>query len=303
MVASAAATKKSIGAQILAFAWITLGAFFVAVALKCFLQPAQLIDGGIVGISMLCSTLFGSQYFPYFLVVFNIPFVILAYKQVGRRFVIKMVIAVILLAIFSFFLKDADIFAADILEVIVFGGLALGIGGGLIIRMGGALDGTEILAIIIHRRTGYTVGQIVFFINIFIFAMAGVVEGDWHPALRSFMTYIVAYKIMDTVIVGLDETKSVTIISANPRRVADLLMHELGLGVTLMYGRGGYTGEEKEIIYVIVERLQLSALKELVHKEDPSAFIAVENLHEVISGKPDSHATHKKGKGKRKFLV
>ncbi len=303
MPAQASSTPKTIGALIINYCWIALGAFLVAVALKIFLQPSKLIDGGVVGISMICATLFGKRYLSYFLVALSIPFVILAYKQVGKRFVIKMIVAVILLAIFAFLLSSIPVFEADILEVIVFGGLTLGMGAGLIIRMGGALDGTEILAILIHRKKGYTVGQVVFFINIFIFAIAGVVELDWHPALQSFMTYIVAYKIMDTVIVGLDETKSVTIISDNPRHIADLLMHELGLGVTLMYGRGGYTGEEKEIIYVIVERLQLSALKELVQKEDPTAFIAVENLHEVISGKSDGHATRKGPSGKRKFLV
>ncbi|MGE3954392.1 MAG: YitT family protein [Parachlamydiales bacterium] len=303
MAGQASSTPKTIGAKIIAYSWIALGSFLVAVALKLFLQPAQLIDGGVVGISMICASIFGKQYLSYFLVVLSIPFVILAYKQVGKRFVIKMIAAVILLALFSYLLSGIPIFGATILEVIVFGGLALGIGGGLIIRMGGAIDGTEILAILINKKKGYTIGQIVFFFNIFIFAVAGVVERDWHPALQSFMTYIVAYKIMDTVIVGLDETKSVTIISTNPRHLSDLLVHELGLGVTLMYGRGGYTGEEKEIIYVIVERLQLSALKELIQREDPGAFIAVENLHEVISGKGDGTATRKRPSGKRKFLV
>lgn len=285
---------KSLRHEIFAFLWMVLGTFLVAVALKIFLAPNGLIDGGVVGISMLCSYLFGREYLPYFIVALNIPFLILGLRLVGRRFVIHMLIAVVLLGIFSFLLNRAPSFHGDVLEVIVFGGLCVGIGTGLVIRMGGALDGTEILAIIINRRKGFTVGQVVFFFNIFIFAVAGFLEQDWHPALRSFMTYIVAYKIMDTVIVGLDETKAVRIIAQKPRRLADALMHELNLGVTIMYGRGGYSGEDKEILYVIVERLQLSELKELVHREDPTAFLAVENLHEVITGVSGHQFTRKK---------
>lgn len=279
--------------------WLALGAFLVAVALNLFLAPNQLIDGGMVGVSMIASRLFGQHYFPYFLVLFNLPFLVVGVKYLGKSFVLYMLLAVLLLALFSFFMPYLPIFEGDVLEVIVFGGLTLGIGTGLVIRMGGALDGTEILAIIVNRKKGFTVGQVVFFFNIFIFALSGWIVGDWHPALRSFMTYVVAYKIIDTVIVGLDETKSVMIISTRPIQVADMLMHKLGLGVTFMYGRGGYTGDEREIVYVIVERLQLATLKTLVHQEDPEAFIAVENLHEVITGKPGSHATRKRSLSKR----
>src|SRR5262249_25733476 len=161
----------------------------------------------------------------------------------------------------------------------------LGVGLGLIIREGGCLDGTEILGIIINRRTGFTVGQVVLFCNIFVFGAAGLVFKDWHPPLLSLITYIVVIRIMDSVIVGLDETKSVLIISAKSKAIADAIIHELGLGLTVMYGRGGFSGSEREILYVIVERLQLADLKDLILREDPSAFIAIENLHEV-TGKP-----------------
>ncbi len=157
---------------------------------------------------------------------------------------------------------------------------------GLIIREGGCLDGTEILGIIINRRMGFTVGQVVLVCNIFVFGAAGLVFQDWHPPLMSLITYIVVIKIMDTVIVGLDETKSVLIISSKSKAIADAIIHELGLGLTIMYGRGGFSGDEREILYVIAERLQLAELKDLILREDPSAFIAIENLHEVANGKP-----------------
>jgi uncharacterized membrane-anchored protein YitT (DUF2179 family) len=275
--------------------WIAIGTFIFAIAIKIFLIPANLIDGGVVGVSMICSTVLGKEWLPLLLIIFNLPFVIFAWREIGKIFVVHMLVAVVLLGLFVHFLQSVPPFEGDILEVIVFGGLGLGIGVGLVIRMGGALDGTEILAIVINHRRGYTVGQVVFFFNIFIFAVAGYVYGDWHAALRSFMTYIVAYKIMDTVIVGLDQMKSVTIISTQARHLANLLIHKLGLGVTIMYGRGGFSGEQKEIIYVIVERLQIAELKELIHREDPDAFIAIEDIHEVITGKQDmQHTTRKK---------
>ncbi|MBS0621360.1 MAG: YitT family protein [Verrucomicrobia bacterium] len=282
--------------HIIAFLWTAVGAFLVAVALKCFLAPAHLIDGGVVGISMIFSSIFGQQLLPYFLIILNLPFILLALKQVGKRFVGHMLVALFLLAVWSFVLEWTPPFQGDVLEVIVFGGLLLGIGTGLVIRMGGALDGTEILAIIVSRNRGYTVGQVVFFLNIFIFAISGLVESDYHSALRSFMTYIIAYKIMDTVIVGLDETKAVRILSAHSEKLAKKLVHELGLGVTVLYGRGGYSGNEQEMLYVIVERLQLAELKALVLREDPKAFIAIENLHEVLGGQGDGKPTRKKRK-------
>lgn len=169
--------------------------------------------------------------------------------------------------------------------MIFLGGVILGAGIGLVIRKGASLDGTEILAIIINRRKGYTVGQVILFINIFIFIAAGFAYQDWHTALQSLMVYIVATKIMDTVIVGLEETKSVIIVSSSPKAIAKAVMSELGIGLTVLYGRGGFSNKDQEILYVIAERLQLAELKEVVHREDPGAFMAIENLHEVINGR------------------
>ncbi len=144
-------------------------------------------------------------------------------------------------------------------------------------------------------------GQVVLFCNFFVFGAAGIVFNDWHPALLSLINYFVVIKVMDTVIIGLDETKSVLIISQKSKAIADAIIHELGLGLTIMYGRGGYSGDEREILYVIAERLQLSELKELVHREDPAAFVAIENLHEVSNGNVSN--TGKKKKTRIQSLV
>lgn len=280
--------------------WFIVGATLAAGGVEVVLIPNNLIDGGIVGISMMAAYLFGGQLLPYFMIVFNLPFVVLAYRQIGRHFVIQMITAVILLSLglgmyywIPKWLNTSPLeFHGDPLEVIVLAGFIIGCGIGLIIRHGGSTDGTEIMGIIINRKRGHTVGQVILFANIFIFALAGVVYQNWHTAFLSLMTYVVATKVMDMVIVGFEDTKSVMIISAKPQQLADILMQELGIGLTVMYGRGGYSGDAREILYIVVERLQLAELKELVHREDPQAFIAVENLHEVINGRQNALLSH-----------
>jgi len=280
--------------------WFVIGAFLAALGIEVVLIPNQLIDGGIVGVSIMASHLFGKGLLPYFMVLFNLPFVILAYKQIGRHFVIQMITAVCLLsigmALFYWIPKWLGVppleFHGETIEVIVLGGFIIGAGAGLIIRHGGSTDGTEIMGIIVNRKRGFTVGQVILFTNIFIFAFAGIVYQNWHSAILSLMMYVVATKVMDMVIVGFEDTKSVMIISKMPQHLCDMLMEELGVGLTVMYGRGGYSGDEREILYIVVERLQLAELKEIVHREDPQAFIAIENLHEVINGRQNGNLNH-----------
>jgi uncharacterized membrane-anchored protein YitT (DUF2179 family) len=267
------------------FLWLAIGAFLAAVSIRIFLIPNQLIDGGVVGVALILGRLYGDSYLSYAMILLNIPFLFWAYTAIRRSFVLYMLIAVFLFVGFLMALQHAPAFIADPLEIIVFGGAILGIGVGLIIRHGGCLDGTEILAILINRRTGFTVGQVVLFINVFIFAAYGWIFHDWHIALRSLMTYIVAFKMIDLVIVGLDELKSALIISSKPKEMGNAIMNELGLGLTIMHGKGGFSGDTREILFVIVERLDLSELKEIVLRVDPTAFMAIEDLHEVVYGK------------------
>lgn len=287
MQANTQATAKSIRGEFIIYFFLIVGAFLAAFAIQVFLIPNRLIDGGIVGIAMICANIFGTQYLGYFTLAFNLPFVYLAYRYIGKVFVLHMFFALIFFTGFIFFIEHympwAE-FKGETLEVVVIGGAILGIGIGLIIRYGACLDGTEILGIISNRLTGFTVGQVVLVINIFVFCAAGIAFQDWHPPLLSLITYMVVSKIMDTVIVGLDETKSVLIISSKSKAIAEAIVHELGLGLTIMYGRGGFSGDAREILYVIAERLQLAELKEIIYREDPAAFIAIENLHEVANG-------------------
>ena len=291
-------TAKSVTTQLIMYLWIAIGAFLAAFAIEVFLIPSDLIDGGIVGISMMFAYVFGHHTLPYFLFLFTFPFLFLAYRYIGKIFLFHMLFAILFFVGSIAVIQNLPkmVFHGESLEIVVIGGAILGIGVGLIIRYGGCLDGTEILGIIINRHTGITVGQVVLFCNIFIFGAAGFVFNDWHPPLLSLITFMVVTKVMDAVIVGLEETKSVLIISGKSKAIADAIISELGLGLTIMYGRGGYSGEDREILYVISERLQLSELKELIHREDPHAFIAIENLHEVSTGLEGNSFTGKRKK-------
>lgn len=287
--------SKSLTSQIITYLWMILGCFIAALAIEVFFIPNNLIDGGTVGLAMIAARAFGQHLLPLFFVLFNLPFIYLAYRHIGRAFVIQLTAAVFIFVFFLFVIPEIfkHPFHGDTLEVVVIGGAILGVGIGIIIRGGACLDGTEILGIIFNKKMGFTVGQTVFACNIIVFSTAGLVFQDWHPPLLSLIAYIVVVKIMDTVIVGLDETKSMLVISSRSDEISKAIMHEMGIGLTIMYGRGGFSGASTEILYIIIERLQLADLKNLIHSIDPNAFIAVENLHEIASGKQSTHLNFK----------
>ncbi|MEC8306261.1 MAG: YitT family protein, partial [Chlamydiota bacterium] len=201
------------------FFFIALGAFLAALAIRIFLFPNHLIDGGVIGITMILTRLSRDTLFPFYFILLTAPFLYLSFRFIRRTFFIQVIIAVLCFSLSLALLNRVPSFEAEPLEVIVVGGAILGIGTGLIIRYGGCLDGTEILAIIINRRMGFTVGQVVMFINCFIFIAYGWIFQDWHIAFQSLLTYLVAFKMMDIVIVGLDEMKSVIIISKKPKEI------------------------------------------------------------------------------------
>ncbi len=283
-------------AQVISYAGMAVGALFAAVAIRIFLIPNELIDGGVIGISLILGRLYGTEYLSLYLLLLNIPFIFLAWRFIRRSFVLHMFFATLFFAFFLKVLETLPSFEADPLEAIVIGGAMLGAGAGFIIRHGGCTDGTEILAILINRRKGYTVGQVIFFINIFIFAAYGWIFRDWHIALRSLMTYIVAFKMMDIVIAGLEELKSVLILCSKPDKLSKIITGELGLGLTFLKGKGGYTGEDRDILFLVVERLDLAELKEIVLREDPTAFMAIENLHEAVYGRAAKVALRRKAR-------
>nr|WP_232336441.1 YitT family protein [Thermoactinomyces sp. CICC 10522] len=262
---------------------ILLGAVLVAVGLEIFLVPNQVIDGGITGISIMLSHCTGLS-LGAFLFVLNMPFFFLGYKQIGKTFAISTLFGVIVMSIGTILLHPVPPLTDDPLLAAVFGGIILGIGIGLVIRYGGSLDGTEILAIMFNKKLPFSVGQTVMFLNIFILGSAGFVFG-WDRAMYSLIAYFIAFKMIDTTIEGFDETKSVWIITDKPEKLGQCILNRLGRGVTYLSGEGAYTGDDKKVIFCVVTRLEEAKLKAIVEDIDPEAFLAIANIHEVRGGR------------------
>ncbi len=262
---------------------IILGSALVSVGLEIFLVPNKIIDGGIVGLSIISSHLSGLP-LGIFLFLLNLPFLFLGYKQIGKTFAISTLFAVALMSIGTFLLHPVPPLTIEPLLATVFGGIILGVGVGLIIRSGGSLDGTEIVAILVNKKSPFSVGEIVMFINIFILGSAGFVFG-WDQAMYSLIAYYIAFKMIDITIEGFEESKSVWIISERNKEIGDAIIHRLGRGVTFLNGEGGFSGDNKRVIFCVITRLEEAKMKSIVEDLDPAAFLAVGNIHDVKGGR------------------
>ncbi|QPC46901.1 YitT family protein [Mangrovibacillus cuniculi] len=275
--------KESIGHLLLRLFWIIVGAGLAAASIELFLVPNNIIDGGIIGISLILAYLFQDvplMSFAVLVVVLNIPFMYSGYKQIGKTFMVSSIFGIVCLAIIETLLHHTEPFTDQPILATVFGGLILGIGVGLVIRNGGSMDGTEILGIILTKKLPFSVGEFVMFLNIFIFIWAAFVFGP-EQAMYSVMTYYIAFKAIDTVIQGLDETKAVIIVSDLYDEVSEAILDRLGRGTTKLKGKGGYTDNEKDVIYVVVTRLEVTKLKSIVGDVDPNAFLTIMNTQET----------------------
>ena len=262
---------------------VMIGAMIMAVGLELFLVPNQIMDGGIVGISIIMSHLL-SLPLGLFIFILNIPFIFLGYKQLGKTFAILTAIGITTLSLTTIGLHNLEPFTTDSLLATVFGGIVLGTGVGIVIRYGGSLDGTEILAILFDRKLPFSVGEIVMFMNVIIFSAAGFIF-SWQQAMYSIMAYYIASKMIDIVIQGLEESKSIYIISDETDEIGKAIMDRLGRGVTFLHGEGAYTGDDKKVIFTVITRIEESKLKTIVEEIDPHAFLAIGNIAEVSGGR------------------
>ncbi|WP_106765840.1 YitT family protein [Paenibacillus faecalis] len=274
--------KLSLYEIIKRFIFITIGAVLMAVALEIFLVPNSIIDGGITGISIVLSKVTPVA-LGLFLFLLNLPFLFIGYKQIGKTFALSTLYGIIVLSVTTALLHHVEPFTNEKILAVLFGGLILGFGVGLVIRYGGALDGTEIVAILLSKKLRIPVGQIVMIINVFIFIVAGFVFGA-DSAMFSIFTYYIAAKVMDIVVEGLEESKSVTIISNLSEDISDAINDRLGRSTTLLYGKGGFSKEDTQIIYCVVNRLEVSKLKTVVQEIDNNAFISIQNVADVFGG-------------------
>jgi uncharacterized membrane-anchored protein YitT (DUF2179 family) len=263
--------------------FIILGAVLMGVGIEEFLVPNKILDGGIVGISIILSHLTGWR-LGLFIFILNIPFFFIGYKQIGKTFALSTLLGITVLSITTTLLHNFPVFTEDLLLATVFGGIVLGTGVGIVIRFGGSLDGTEIMAILMNKKLPFSVGEVIMFFNIFIFGTAGFIFG-WDRAMYSLLAYFIAFKMIDIVIAGLDESKSAWIISDQANEIGEAILARLGRGVTYLNGEGAYTGDDKRVIFCVITRLEEAKLKTIVEEIDSSAFLAVGNIAEVRGGR------------------
>lgn len=267
-----------------------IGAVIAAAGLEIFLVPNNVIDGGIVGISIISSYLTNIS-IGIFTFVLNLPFLFIGYKQIGKSFFISSLFSIAVFSVFTEIFHPVPGLTNDVLLAAVFGGVILGVGVGLILRYGGSLDGTEIIAIILTRNSMMSIGQVVMAFNLVIFSFAALVLG-WDRALYSILTYFVAHKAIDIVVEGFDEEKAVTIVCDNGEEIASAITARLGRGVTVMEGYGGYTMEKKAVLYSVITRLEISKMKSIVNDKDPNAFVTVNDVADVMGGRIRKKAIH-----------
>lgn len=263
--------------------FIFIGAILMALGIEVFLVPNLIMDGGIVGISIILAQLSGIKLGLY-LFTLNIPFFFIGYKQIGKTFAISTLFGITILSIATVYLHHVPAFTQDMLLATVFGGIVLGTGVGLVIRYGGSLDGSEILAILLNKKFPFSVGEIIMLFNLFIFTWGGFVFG-WDRAMYSILAYFITFKTIDIVIEGLDESKSAWIISDRHKEIGDAILARLGRGVTYLNGEGAYSGFDKKVIFCVITRLEEAKLKLMVEEIDPTAFLAVADIAEVRGGR------------------
>lgn len=282
--------KRKLIHYVKTYAILFIGSIVAAFGLEEFLIPNQIIDGGVVGISIILSHLLNPP-FALFIIVLNLPFLYLGYQQIGRSFAFSTLFSIASLAYWSTVFRPMENVTYDLFLAAIFGGIMVGIGVGLIIRYGGSLDGTEIVAIILAKKSGFSVGEFIMFMNLFIFACAGFVFG-WEKAMYSIVTYFVAFKTIDVTVEGLDESKGVMIVTEHPGEIADILLHRLGRGVTVLHGEGGYSGEAKKVLYSVITRLEIAKMKSIILDIDPNAFVTIHEVHDVMGGRVKKRSIH-----------
>jgi uncharacterized membrane-anchored protein YitT (DUF2179 family) len=274
--------------------FILLGIFSAALGLKGFLLPNEFIDGGVTGISLLTSQLTGIS-LSLLIVVINIPFVVLGYYQMGRGFALKTLLAIIGLAL-TLLVVSFPTLTQDKLLIAVFGGFFLGAGIGLTVRGGAVLDGTEVLAVYLSKKTALSVGDVILLINLVIFGAAAYLLSI-ETALYSILAYLSAAKTIDFIIEGIEEYTGVTIVSAQSELIRQMLTEKLGRGATVYAGKRGYGshGHQRasiDIIFTVTTRLEVTQLKTEIEKIDPQAFVVMHSVRETKGGMVKKRPLH-----------
>lgn len=278
------------------FVMITLAGLINAFGITMFLQPVSLYDSGISGTSMLLAQITPEwMTLSLFLIVLNIPLFLFGLKKQGITFTVYSVYAVAIYSLGAFLMTEvlpvdltggSPFAATDLLLCAVFGGIISGVGSGLTIRFGGAIDGVEVMAVIFAKRIGLSVGSFVMIYNVILYLICGVLFHSWILPLYSIVTYMAASTTVDFVVEGFDRAKAAMIITVKPDEVCHALQEEFRTGTTLISAKGGYSGSKKTIVYFVVNRFQISKMKDIVHEIDSTAYITINEVADVLRAEP-----------------
>ena len=274
------------------FLLLTIAGIINSIGVTVFLAPVKLFDSGISGTSMLLDRITPEFLtLSIFLVIFNIPLFLYGLKRQGVVFTVYAIFSVAIYSLSAFIITDilpidvstsSPLAETDLLLCAIFGGMISGLGSGLAIRFGGAMDGIEVMAVIFAKKIGLTVGTFVMIYNVILYIICGIVTGSWILPLYSIITYFAALKTVDFIVEGLDRSKAAFIITSKPDDVCLVLSEILGHGMTIVDAKGYYSSSNKTMIYVVLNRFQIARVKDTVRKVDPQAYITINEVADVF---------------------
>ena len=273
---------------------ITLAGLINAFGVTVFLAPVKLYDSGISGTSMLLAQVTPDYLsLSLFLVLLNIPLFLYGLKRQGKIFTIYSIYVVAVYSVGAWLITDvlpidvamaSPLAGTDLLLCALFGGLISGVGSGLVIRYGGAIDGVEVMAVIFAKRLGLSVGSFVMAYNVLLYIVCGAVIHSWILPLYSIVTYAAALKAVDFMVEGFDRSKAAMIVTVRPREICAALTETFSTGITRIEARGGYSGQDRDVLYFVVNRFQISRLRDIVHELDPTAYITISEVADIFRG-------------------
>ncbi len=274
------------------FLVLTIAGFVNAFGVTVFLAPVRLYDSGISGTSMLLSQI-TPEYLTLsvFLILLNVPLFLFGFKKQGLTFTVYSLYTVLIYSLGAWLITDVlpiDVSMAsplagdDLLLCAIFGGLISGVGSGLTIRYGGAIDGVEVMAVVFSKRLDVTVGTFVMVYNVLLYVVSGFVTDSWILPLYSIVTYAAGLKTIDFIVEGLDRSKAVMIITEKPKEISRTLSVVFESGTTNIPAKGGYSDSDKAVIYFVVNRFQIARMREIVHEIDPKAFMTITEVADVF---------------------
>ena len=279
------------------FVFLTIAGIINAIGVTMFIAPVQLYDSGMSGTAILLSQITPENWtLSLFLLILNLPLFFIGFKKQGTVFSIYAIYTVCVYSVAAWLITDvlpvdvsiaSPLAGTDLLLCALFGGIISGLGSGLAIRYGGAMDGVEVMAVIFAKRLGITVGTFVMAYNILLYITCGIVMKSWILPLYSIVTYAAGLKTVDFVVEGIDRSKAATIVTTKQKAVGSAISEAFQCGITVMEGKGFYSGEEKTILYVVVNRFQVPKLKELVKENDDTAYISIAEVADVFHAGED----------------